>query len=230
MRSVRELRKSCDIVIVIPHGGIEFVAHPAKYCIDAYRAIAAEKPDAIVAHHPHVPQGVEIYNGVPIFYSLGNFMFYMGQASFYGGRVLYYRHHGYMVELEVAKDGLHGFRIIPYRLTEHGVELLEGSARGELLGTLERLSRDLEPDPYAGFHAMLKAHWQSGYPKWHFSQVMNAFDSDPRYAAALLRNRMTTLQHTQLYIPMFERVVKGSIDDAPDAMLELEKEYTSRAM
>ena len=31
--------------------------------------------DAIIGHHPHVTQGVEIYKGKPIFYSLGNFIF-----------------------------------------------------------------------------------------------------------------------------------------------------------
>lgn len=31
--------------------------------------------DVIVGHHPHVVQDVELYNGKPIFYSLGNFIF-----------------------------------------------------------------------------------------------------------------------------------------------------------
>lgn len=31
--------------------------------------------DAVVGHHPHVVQDVELYNGKPIFYSLGNFIF-----------------------------------------------------------------------------------------------------------------------------------------------------------
>ncbi|MBP5531937.1 MAG: CapA family protein [Lentisphaeria bacterium] len=228
--SIRELKKRCDIVIVIPHGGIEFVAYPAKYCIDTYRALAAEKPDAIVAHHPHVPQGLEIVDGVPIFYSLGNFMFYMGKPAFYGSKELYYRNHGYLVELEVAKDGVHGFRLHPYRMTAHGLELPEGAARDEFLATLKRLSDDLAPDPYAGFHAVLKEYWNRGYPAWHFNQVMEAFKNDPPYGAALMRNRMTTLQHTQLYLPMFERVVRGTIDDAPDRMLEMAKEYVTRTM
>ena len=228
--AIRELKKRCDIVVVIPHGGLEFVPYPANYCIDTYRALAAEKPDAIVAHHPHVPQAFEIRNGVPIFYSLGNFMFYMGTPKFYGGKALFYRHHGYLVELSVAKDGLHGFKLHPYRLTEHGAELPEGAARDEFFGTIERLAADLEPDPYAGFHAVLKSHWKRGYPKWHFNQVMEAFDKNPAYAMALLRNRMTTLQHTQLYIPMSERVVKGTIDDAPDSMLAMADEYWTRTM
>ena len=230
-RNIRELRKSCDIVIVIPHGGIEFAAHPSKYCIDTYRALAAEHPDAIVAHHPHVPQGLEIYDGVPIFYSLGNYMFYMGVPNFYAVKhPLHYRRHGYLAELEVAKDGLHGFRIHPYRLNDDGAELLNGAAKSELLETLRRLSADLEPDPYAGFHALLKEHWQSGFLKWHIGQVVAAFDKNPRYAAALIRNRMTTLQHTGLYLPLCERAVRGTIDDAPDAMVEIEKEYMNRPL
>ena len=229
-KNIRELRKNCDVVIVIPHGGIEFCAHPSKYCIDTYRELAAERPDAIVAHHPHVPQGLEICDGVPIFYSLGNFMFYMGATAFYGGKPLYYRRHGYLVELEVAGDGVHGFKLHPYRIDDDGVKLLEGAEKTELLATLQKLSADLAPDPYAGFHALLKQRWQSGYPKWHFEQAVGEFDHNPRYAAALLRNRMTTLQHTGMYLPMFERAVKGTIDDAPDAMVELENAYLNRPL
>ena len=39
-RQVTELKKECDLVFVLPHGGIEFSAWPAPYCIDAYRRIA----------------------------------------------------------------------------------------------------------------------------------------------------------------------------------------------
>ncbi|MFW5807651.1 MAG: CapA family protein [Spirochaetota bacterium] len=28
--------------------------------------------DAIIGHHPHIPQSVEVYRGKPVFYSLGN--------------------------------------------------------------------------------------------------------------------------------------------------------------
>jgi poly-gamma-glutamate synthesis protein (capsule biosynthesis protein) len=31
--------------------------------------------DAVVGAHPHVMQGMEVYKGVPILYSLGNFVF-----------------------------------------------------------------------------------------------------------------------------------------------------------
>jgi len=31
--------------------------------------------DVILGHHPHQFQGIEIYKGKPVFYSLGNFIF-----------------------------------------------------------------------------------------------------------------------------------------------------------
>ena len=31
--------------------------------------------DVVVGAHPHVVQGIEMYNGKPIFYSLGDFIF-----------------------------------------------------------------------------------------------------------------------------------------------------------
>jgi poly-gamma-glutamate synthesis protein (capsule biosynthesis protein) len=37
--------------------------------------LIAAGADIIIGHHPHVIQGLEIYQGKPIFYSLGNFIF-----------------------------------------------------------------------------------------------------------------------------------------------------------
>ena len=41
--------------------------------------------DVIVGCHPHRPQGVEVYNGKPIFYSLGNFVYYRAGLMDYLG-------------------------------------------------------------------------------------------------------------------------------------------------
>ena len=223
--SIRELRKNCDVVIVIPHAGIEFTAHPAKYCIDAYRRIAAERPDAIVAHHPHVPQGIEVHDGVPIFYSLGNFLFHMGTP-------LLHRRHGYLVELEVSKTGVHGFTLHPYHVGDEGLEILNGWERMDFGTLLEQVSRPFEPgeDPYSGFYAALREHWSTGFPAKHFGMVMKALEDDPVRAAVLLRNRLTVPQHLGLYLPMCERVINGSIDDVEPWAAEIEHEYMRRLL
>ena len=223
--TVRGLRKTCDVVIAIGHAGIEFTAHPSKYCVEAFRRVAVERPDAIIGHHPHVPQGFEIYGGVPIFYSLGNFLFHMGT------KVLH-RRHGYLVELEVSKSGVHGFTLHPYHVGDTGLRLLKGAVRKEFCALIKRVSRPFEPgeDLYAGFNAVLREHWTNGYPTRHFALVMKALEEDPMRAAVLLRNRLTVLQHLGLYLPMCERVLEGKIDDVEPWAAEIEHEYLTRKL
>ena len=217
-RQVAELRKSCDLVLVVPHGGIEFAAWPAPYCIDAYRRIAEAGPDAIIAHHPHVPQGIEFYHGVPIFYSLGNFLFYQNTR-------LVHRKHGFLLELSVNRDGLQGFRLHPYGIDDLGVHLLKGTELDGFRRLIRELSRPFGGDPYEGYYGTLKERWHSGYAAEEFRKSVGKFDTDPLNAAALFRNRMTTLQHTALWIPMFDRVARGMIDDVPDWCTAMEHEF-----
>lgn len=62
-------------VLLILHGGREFYELPTPQRQARYRLYIDMGADAIVSHHTHVPSGVENYNGKPIVYSLGNFMF-----------------------------------------------------------------------------------------------------------------------------------------------------------
>ncbi len=59
-------------VMVSLHWGIEIDRYPRPDQIITAHSIIDAGADVIIGHHPHVPQGVEIYKGRPIFYSLGN--------------------------------------------------------------------------------------------------------------------------------------------------------------
>jgi len=62
-------------VIVYPHWGPEYVdVAPAAETYPAQLFINAGA-DLIVGAHPHVIQNVEVIDGVPVIYSLGNFLF-----------------------------------------------------------------------------------------------------------------------------------------------------------
>ena len=72
---LRNARERADLVLVSFHWGSEVTRQPdpfpqnlARLCIDA-------GADLVFGHHPHVLQGVEIYQGRPVIYSLGNFVF-----------------------------------------------------------------------------------------------------------------------------------------------------------
>jgi poly-gamma-glutamate synthesis protein (capsule biosynthesis protein) len=65
-------RQVSDFVIVGFHWGTERKAMPNPYQVDLGRMAVDCGADIVWGHHPHVLQGAEIYNGKPIFYSLGN--------------------------------------------------------------------------------------------------------------------------------------------------------------
>lgn len=63
-----------NIVLVSLHWGIEQTHEPQSSQVAEAHAIIDAGADAIIGHHPHWPQGIELYRGKPIIYSLGNFI------------------------------------------------------------------------------------------------------------------------------------------------------------
>lgn len=67
--------KCLDALVVYNHGGVEYLDVPLPEWRERYRLWIDLGADAVIASHPHVPQGYELYHGKPICYSLGNFCF-----------------------------------------------------------------------------------------------------------------------------------------------------------
>ena len=79
-KAVRAAAKQSDAVIVSAHWGTEYVQKPGKYQVDKAHRMIAAGAIAVIGHHPHVLQPIELYKprkwdreGV-IAYSLGNFI------------------------------------------------------------------------------------------------------------------------------------------------------------
>ncbi len=73
--AIQEAKKDCDHVIVFVHWGIEKNETPEEYQRTLARGYIDAGADLVVGCHPHVLQGFEYYKGVPIIYSLGNYLF-----------------------------------------------------------------------------------------------------------------------------------------------------------
>ena len=96
---IRQAKEYCDIIIVLPHAGVEYMNVPLPEWRDIYRKLIDVGADAVIASHPHVPQGWEYYMDKPIFYSLGNFVFDNGAAN-----NAPYWNNGIVASLEIADD------------------------------------------------------------------------------------------------------------------------------
>lgn len=209
-RKVQALRQEADLVLVIYHGGREYVPAPPVYIVKRLRAIAEAGASAVVAHHPHVPQGIEIYGGVPIVYSQGNFVFWQEND-------LYYRHVGYLVHLDIGRERIAGMQITPYLIERTGLSAMRGEEKSSFLNTLHAVSGLLaQPDD-------IRSVWnafadQVGLPGMiqMLKSGMNAIEADERKGAGQLLNAFFTPAHSEFYIDGFRRAAGGQLGDSPE--------------
>ena len=65
----------CAAVITVMHTGTEYETEPDGYQRQVVNRALSCGTDLIIGHHPHVVQGYEVRDGVPVVYSLGNCVF-----------------------------------------------------------------------------------------------------------------------------------------------------------
>jgi poly-gamma-glutamate synthesis protein (capsule biosynthesis protein) len=115
--SIGAAREVADIVIVTVHwgdGGSSYPNHGDRQRADAMIAAGA---DVILGHHSHRLQPLEMVDGVPVFWSLGNFVWpSQGTASSTTG----------IAEIVVEPDGAIHARLIPAYIASHGQPVLRG--------------------------------------------------------------------------------------------------------
>lgn len=105
-RRIRAARDSlgADLVIVSVHAGLEYRLAPPEDVVRVFRGLIHAGADAVIGHHPHVPEGWETVDGRPVLYSLGNFVFKQGTR---------WTDKALMAELTYAPDGRWGLTLRP---------------------------------------------------------------------------------------------------------------------
>ena len=96
---IEKLKKDCDWIVAIAHGGDEFCNLPMPYIRDQYMALLKMGADLVVAHHPHVVQNYERFGKKVIYYSLGNFIFDTDNQRCYS-----YTDKGVLARIDFDKD------------------------------------------------------------------------------------------------------------------------------
>ncbi|MBE6758555.1 MAG: hypothetical protein E7554_00505 [Ruminococcaceae bacterium] len=116
LAAIKEHKTDRTIVVVNLHWGVEGSSYPEKWQRDAAHELIDAGADLIVSHHPHVMQGIEIYNGKYIAYSLGNFAF-GGNAGANSPRT-------YILRARLSADDssawVDGISVLPCRITSTG--------------------------------------------------------------------------------------------------------------
>lgn len=80
-KQISQAKESGDFVIVYMHFGKEYSDVPSDDQKRVAQELIAYGADTVIGSHSHVPQGIEMYNGKPIFYSLGDFVSDLGMEK-----------------------------------------------------------------------------------------------------------------------------------------------------
>lgn len=112
---IKTYKKRVDYVFVCLHWGEEYVAYPKPVQQLLAHELIDSGASVIIGHHPHVMQGYEEYNGGLIFYSLGNFNFYVDHPY---AKTLVQTKKAYCVGLNIDVMGTIKYDIIPININE----------------------------------------------------------------------------------------------------------------
>lgn len=133
---VEEAKEWANIVIVSFHWGWEYSDHPDAETRElAYLAVESGA-SLVIGHHPHVIQGVEVYNGGLICYSLGNFIFDQRGTRTRRGLIL---------RCTIGESGVQQAELLPVIIDALSLQpsLVSGEVAKPILLELERLSKQL---------------------------------------------------------------------------------------
>jgi len=135
LADVEKAREAVDVLVVSVHADLEFMPAPSLPRLGTFREIAAAGADVVLGHHPHVPQGCEIYRGSLIAYSLGNFLF-PAQTSRYMRSRLPQTRKSFLLKVQLGRNGFESFERLPVeirgRSEERPVPLSGEEAKGAL--------------------------------------------------------------------------------------------------
>ena len=220
--TIRRCKRAGGAVIVVAHCGLEYVPYPPPYVVSAFRALADAGADAVIGHHPHVPQGIEYRDGRPIVYSLGNFLFYQQSE-------LWYRKTGFCVSLAFDGKKLAGVELHPYRILDTGLRRLDAREDAAFRKTMTALSRPFRTasGPGLAWRAYLAHYGAEGFAA-EVSGILDRMKTEPRKAAAMFRNRLTTMQHMELWKDHLTATMAGGPTKYPRDASRMVEEYFSR--
>jgi poly-gamma-glutamate capsule biosynthesis protein CapA/YwtB (metallophosphatase superfamily) len=222
--TIRRCKKSGGVVIAIAHCGLEYIPYPPPYVVAAFRSLIDAGADCVVGHHPHVPQGLEFYRRRPIAYSLGNFVFYQQTA-------LHHRKVGYCVALQLRASGISSMALCPYEITDTGLRRLEGKEDAAFRKTLVKISRPFKTPagPNKAWQAYLAYYGAHGFTS-EVQGILDRMKSEPQKAAAMFRNRVTTMQHVELWRDYLTRAMSEAPPRYAREAYSMAEEYFTRTV
>lgn len=124
-------RGSSDLMIAYMHWGAEYRDRPTRDQEHQAKWLIDHGVDIVIGAHPHWTQGLSLYKGKPIFYSLGNFVFDQDWSQETG--------EGLTTRLTISDQQI-AIDLYPVRIDKVQPRFVEGTEREDRLRSLAAIS------------------------------------------------------------------------------------------
>ncbi len=135
--AIKKVRNDVDLVVVAAHWGAEYQDRPAGEIVALAHKMVDAGADIILGGHPHVPEGIDRYNGAFIIYSLGNFAYHQTTEH------SVWKTKSIMLELTLTKSGVTSYKMIPVTCGFQPA-VAEGAQADEILAHMKKISAYFE--------------------------------------------------------------------------------------
>ena len=136
---IQKIRDQVDLVAVSMHWGVEDSFKVTNEQKELAHKLIDDGADLILGHHPHQCQGIELYKGKPILYSMGNFLFDQNDPE---------NMESFIIDMKYKGVELTEFSALPVRIINKSiVEIQTGSNAAALLKRQAELCRELGTEP-----------------------------------------------------------------------------------
>lgn len=134
LRVIAEAKQNSDFVILYIHWGTESQEEIDWLQEEQSAAYARAGVDLIIGDHPHCLQKIDVVEGVPVVYSLGNFWFNSKTQD------------TCLVEVTINREGVASMRFAPCKSEECRTRLLEGAEADGVLNYMRSISPNVYID------------------------------------------------------------------------------------
>lgn len=128
-----KLKKKCDYVIVLYHGGKEYYRYPSPYLQKVCRKIIDKGADIVVCQHSHCIGCEEKWHGGTIVYGQGNFLFDADNNEYWNTSLL----------LEIKLNDELNVNFIPICKNRNGVRLADEKETELIMTQFYKRSSDI---------------------------------------------------------------------------------------
>ncbi len=136
---IEKARGQVDLLAISLHWGIEESFRITPEQVEFAHNLIDDGADLILGHHPHQFQGIEIYKGKPILYSMGNIMFDQNEHE---------NMESFIVDMKYKGTELTALSAIPVRILEKSHAAIQiGTDASAILKRQASLSAELGSEP-----------------------------------------------------------------------------------